>query len=104
MKNVDVVVLSDTSVRVSWKRVKLQSTNYVRMHNGYIIFYSQTSYPDLVQSVTLPNTADSVLINNLVVNSVYLFQVAAIIQVDETVFVGKKTSVEVQVSSSKFCS
>ena len=68
--NVDVEVVSDSSVRVSWDRISLTEVT------GYTVYYSETGSAEEV-FVTVPNSADSVVIGDLLNDVEYQFQVAA---------------------------
>ena len=71
--------LSDTSVNVSWESVT------VRGIVSYTVFYSPTSQQD-EQMVTVPSSESSVVIEGLMTNVEYQFQVAAIAQLGEALF------------------
>ena len=76
--------LSDTSVNVSWESVT------VRGIVSYTVFYSPTSQQD-EQMVTVPSSESSVVIEGLMTNVEYQFQVAAIAQLGEALFQGQRS-------------
>ena len=71
MPNVEVEVVSDSSVRVSWDRIALPEIT------GYRVYYSETGSEEEV-FVTVPSSADSVVVGDLLNDVEYQFQVAAI--------------------------
>ena len=84
-----MAALSRTSVRVSWLRIEmLQSTDYTLY--GYIVYYSQEGQSE-VRSVTVNSTVNNVVIEDLVSNAEYLFQVAAIIQLNLDLITGMRS-------------
>lgn len=69
--NVEVEVVSATSVRVSWDSVDLPVVT------GYIVYYSQAGINDNEETVTTCAIPNPVTIYGLVSDTIYLFQVAA---------------------------
>ena len=71
--NVEVEVVSDTSVRVSWDSVDIPEIT------GYTVYYSQTGNRKRQSegSTTVPSSDNSVVIEGLLNNVEYQFQVVA---------------------------
>lgn len=86
MLNIDVEMVSDHSVRVSWDRVDLPEIT------GYTVYYSQTENTDIGKSITVSSSMNSVVIEDLVSDVEYQFQVAAIAELDEEVIVGQRST------------
>ena len=92
--NVVVEVVSAGSVRVSWDCLIIPEIT------GYIVYYSQTGN---TQSMNVTTSTNSVLIDGLMNNVEYQFQVAAIAELDGDVLVGERSvlnSVSVQPQGS----
>ena len=83
--NVVVEVVSDTSVRVSWNIVDIPEIT------GYTIYYSQTGNRkrQSEESITVPSSDNSVVIEGLLNNVEYQFQVVAIAELDGDVIFAK---------------
>ena len=79
--------LSDTSVNVSWESVT------VRGIVSYTVFYSPTEATSQQdeQTVTVPSSESSIVIEGLMTNVEYQFQVAAIAQLGEALFTGERS-------------
>ena len=87
--NVEVEVVSDTSVRVSWDSVDIpEITNYT-------VYYSQTGdrKRQSEESITVPSSDKSVVIEGLLNNVEYQFQVVAIAELDGDVIMGQRSNV-----------
>ena len=70
--NVRVEELTSTSVRVSWDRIDItEITNYT-------VYYSATGSRRNEQSITVSSFQNSVMIDDLLSNVEYQFQVAAV--------------------------
>ena len=80
--NVKVEVVSAGSVKLSW------DSHDISEITGYIVYYSQTGN---TQSVNVTSSANSVLIDGLMNSVEYLFQVAAIAEMDEDVVIGERS-------------
>ena len=95
--NVEVEVVSDTSVRVSWDSVDIPEIT------GYTVYYSQTGNKkrQSEESITVPSSDNSVVIEGLLNNVEYQFQVVAIAELDGDVIMGQRTTRKVTV---KLCS
>ena len=85
--NVEVEVVSDTSVRVSWDGVDIPEIT------GYTVYYSQTGNRkrQSEESITVPSSDNSVVIEGLLNNVKYQFQVAAIAELDGDVIMGQRS-------------
>ena len=86
--NVEVEVVSDTSVRVLWDSVDIPEIT------GYTVYYSQTGNRkrQSEESVTVPSSDNSVVIEGLLNNVEYQFQVVAIAELDGDVITGQRSS------------
>ena len=80
--NVEVEVVSAGLVRVSWNALDIPEIT------GYIVYYSQTGN---TQSVNVTSSANSVLIDGLINNVEYQFQVAAIAELNGDVAIGERS-------------
>jgi hypothetical protein len=71
--SVEVEILSNTSVMVSWNGVDIEVS-------GYIIYYRQTlnGVREVENSLTVPNSVTSKMVENLSGDTIYIFQVAAL--------------------------
>ena len=67
--NLEVEVVSGSSVRLTWDRISLPEIT------GYIVYYRMTGQQS--QNVTVSSTVDSVVIAGLERSAEYQFQVAA---------------------------
>ena len=85
--NVEVEVVSDTSVRVSWDSVDIPEIT------GYTVYYSQTGNRKRQneESITVPSSDNSVVIESLLNNMEYQFQVVAIAELDGDVIIGQRS-------------
>ena len=84
--NVEVEVVTDMSVRVSWNLLDIPEIT------GYIVYYSQTGN---TQSVNVTTSTNSVVINGLMNNVKYQFQVAAIAELDGIRIIGERSNMSV---------
>ena len=74
-----VVVLSATSVRVSWTNIEMsQFMDYI-IH-GYTVYYSKTMTKK--QEMSVNSTKNGIVITNLISDTEYVFQVAGIVELD----------------------
>ena len=80
--NVEVEVISAGSVKVSWDCLDIPEIT------GYIVYYNQTGN---TQSVNVTSSTNSVLIDGLMNNVEYQFQVAAIAELDGDVVIGVRS-------------
>ena len=89
--NVEVKVVSDTSVRVSWDSVDIPEIT------GYTVYYSQTGNRkrQSEEPITVPSSDNSVhvVIEGLLNNLEYQFQVVAIAELDGDVIMGQRSNV-----------
>ena len=87
MTNVVVEIVSDTSVRVSWDSVDIPEIT------GYTVYYSQTGNRkrQSEESITVPSSDNSVVIEGLLNNVEYQFQVVAIAELDGDVIMGQRS-------------
>ena len=85
--NLVVEVVSDTSVRVSWDSVDIPEIT------GYTVYYSQTRSRkrQSEESITVPSSDNSVVIEGLLNNVEYQFQVVAIAELDGDVIMGQRS-------------
>ena len=85
--NVVVEVVSDTSVKVSWDSVDIPEIT------GYTVYYSQTGNRkrQSEESITVPSSDNSVVIEGLLNNVEYQFQVVAIAELDGDVIMGQRS-------------
>ena len=85
--NVEVEVVSDTSVRVSWDSVDIPEIT------GYTVYYSQTGNRkrQSEESITVSSSDNSVVIEGLLNNVEYQFQVVAIAELDGDVIMGQRS-------------
>ena len=78
--------LSDTSVNVSWENVTVAGIV------NYTVYYRPTQTTEQSeQSVTVPSSEISVVIENLRVNVEYQFQVAAIAELGDVLYLGQRS-------------
>ena len=87
--NVVVEVVSDTSVRVSWDSVDIPEIT------GYTVYYSQTGNRkrQSEEFITVPSSNNSVVIEGLLNNVEYQFQVVAIAELDGDMIMGQRSNV-----------
>ena len=85
--NVELEVVSDTSVRVSWDSVDIPEIT------GYTVYYSQTGSRkrQSEESITVPSSDNSVVIEGLLNNVEYQFQVVVIAELDGDVIMGQRS-------------
>ena len=85
--NVEVQVVSDTSVRVSWDSVDIPEIT------GYTVYYSQTGNRtrQSEESITVSSSNNSVVIEGLLNNVEYQFQVVAMAELDGDVIMGQRS-------------
>ena len=77
---VTVVVVSPTSVGVTWNGIQVVQFNQYSLY-GYTVYYRQkrNQSEEGYQSLTVPNNYSNIVIEELMCNAVYEFQVAAIV-------------------------
>ena len=88
--NIGVTVTSATSVRVSWDRLDIPEIT------GYIVYYSQTEMVTTEQSVNVPSSQNSVLIEDLMTDVEYQFEVVAVAELDGVVVMGERSERAIQ--------
>ena len=82
--NVHVELLTETSVNVSWNRIIANEiTNYT--------VYYRPSDNMMSESLTVPSSESFVVIDGLVANVEYQFQVAAIAELGGQIYPGQKS-------------
>ena len=82
-----MIVGSDSSVNVSWDRLDIAGIT------GYIVYYSQTGTSAKEQSINVTkSTTNSVVIDGLMNNVEYQFQVAVIAELDGNFIVGERST------------
>ena len=86
--NVEVEIVSDTSVRVSWDSIDIPEIT------GFIVYYKQTGNRkrQSEESITVPSSDNSVVIEGLLNNVEYQFQVVAIAELDGDVIIGQRSN------------
>ena len=92
--NITVLLLSATSLRVSWDRLDIPEIT------GYIVYYSQTGNSEMVTietSVTVVGSEETfVVIDNLRSGVEYQFQVVAVAELDGDVVMGERSAMSIQ--------
>ena len=88
--NVEVEITSATSVRVSWDRLDIPEIT------GYIVYYSQRQR-DIKHIFSLKN---SVIIDNLLSDVEYQFEVVAVAELDGDVVTGDSERVTVLIPAT----
>lgn len=89
VRNVLANPLSASSVTVSWDSVDIPEIS------GYTVYYSQnnimigSSSDQERQSITVPSSINYVVIEGLLVNVEYQFQVVVVAEIDREVFMGE---------------
>ena len=78
------VILSDTSAVVSWDTFLVSASSVYSVH-GYLVYYNSTREE---QSVTVPNTENSLVIGDLESSGGYQFQVAVIVELNGVLITG----------------
>ena len=102
MINVEVEIVFDTSVRVSWDSVDIPEIT------GYTVYYSQTGNRkrQSEEFITVNSSVTSVVIEGLLNNVEYQFQVVAIAELDGNVIMGQRsnnmTIIVVAIPTSKY--
>ena len=82
--NIELEVLSATSVRVSWELLDIPEIT------GYIVYYSQTGNSGNDTTVNFPSSTSSVVITDLTSSTEYQFEVVAVAELDGEVVMGKR--------------
>ena len=83
--NVEVEMLSSSSVRVSWDSIDIpEITNYT-------VYYRKTGNGMGERSMTVPSSTNSVVIEGLMSNVQYQFQVVALIVEGNVVVMGRRS-------------
>ena len=88
MTNVRVETIGDTSVQVSWEIINISDITH------YTVFYNAVENKKRQlneQSVNVPSSQNSVVIDNLQRNVAYTFQVAVIVQKEDTILTGNRS-------------
>ena len=84
VNNVVVIVLTNTSIRVSWDRLQISDITY-------LILYSQTRKQETESTRVVPSNERSMEIKGLITGAEYKFQVVAQADVDGEIIVGKRS-------------
>ena len=92
----NVVVLSASTIQVSWDRLDTPEIT------GYRVFYSQTKMVDNEQFIMVFESKNSVTIDNLLINVEYQFQVAAVAELDGDVVMGERSNVSIARPTAPF--
>ena len=82
-----VEVVSATSIQVSWDRLDIPEIT------GYIVYYSQTRNSEM--ATTVLHSKNSVIIENLLTNAEYQFQVVAVAALDGDVVMGERSNMSI---------
>ena len=80
-------VVSATSFQVSWDRLDIPEITI------YIVYYSQTGNSEMV--ITVSGYENSVIIDNLITNEEYQFQVVAITELDGDIIMGERSNISI---------
>ena len=83
--NTELLEMSATSVIVSWDRLDIPEIM------GYIVYYSQTEIVATEQFVNVPSSQNSVLIEDLMTEVEYQFEVVAVAELDGDVLMGERS-------------
>ena len=83
--NVEVVEVTSGSVRVSWDHLKNSP-----MITGYIVYYNRTGF---MANEEVVNSTNFVVIDGLINDVEYQFQVAAIAELDGDAIIGERSIV-----------
>ena len=87
-------VLSATSVRVSWKRIEVNIQTIYYSFYGYQVYYSQKGRQGEEVSVTVQGTENNVVIEDLISDVKFLFQVVSIVRLNgKQLIMGMRSSV-----------
>ncbi len=79
-------LLTDTSVRVSWRQILADEIT------SYTVYYRPSDNTEQSeQLVTVPSSESSVVIEDLMTNMEYQFQVAATAELEEVIFPGQRS-------------
>ena len=84
--NVEVVITSASSVRVSWDKLDVSDQNIT----GYIVYYSQRHINTTEQSVNVSSRENSVIIDDLLTGVEYQFEVVAVAELLGDVATGER--------------
>ena len=84
--NVELDVISSTSLRVSWDRLDIPEIT------RYIVYYSQTENSEMVASVNVSDSENSVIIEDLMSNIQYQFEVVAVAEVEGDEVMGERSN------------
>ena len=84
--NVELDMISSTSLRVSWDRLDIPKIT------RYIVYYSQTGNSEMVASVDVSGSENSVIIEDLMSNIQYQFEVVAVAEVKGDVVMGERSN------------
>ena len=83
--NVEIDMISSTSLRVSWDRLDIPEIT------RYIVYYSQTVNSEMVASVDVSGSENSVIIDDLMSNIQYQFEVVGVAEVEGDVVMGERS-------------
>ena len=84
--NVEIDMISSTSLRVSWDRLDIPEIT------RYIIYYSQTGNSEMVASVDVSVSENSVTIEDLMSNIQYQFEVVGVAEVEGATLMGERSN------------
>ena len=87
--NITVVILSSTSVRVSWDSLNISEITH------YIVYYNQTERVTPEKSVMVPGSENFVILNDLITGVEYQFQVTAIAERDGDRTMGERSGASI---------
>ena len=84
--NVEIDIISSTSLRVSWDRLDIPEIT------RYIVYYNQTGNSEMVASVDVSGSENSVIIEDLMSNIQYQFEVVGVVEVEGDVVMGERSN------------
>ena len=84
--NVEIDRIFSTSLRVSWDRLDIPEIT------RYIVYYSQTGNSEMVASVNVSGSENSVIIEDLMSNIQYQFEVVGVAEVEGDVVMGERSN------------
>ena len=87
--DITVVILSSTSVRVSWDSLNISGITH------YIVYYNQTEIVTPEKSVMVSGSENFVIINDLITGVEYQFQVTVIAERDGDRTMGERSEASI---------
>ena len=80
-------VVSAISIQVTWDQLEISEIT------RYIVYYSQTGNREMI--TTVPSSENSVIIENLLTDVEYQFQVVAVAELDGDVVMGERSNMSI---------